>query len=75
MEIDCSIMEGTIGFGVLNKKEDDFLYRVAVPASTKRILVHLPVEDMAVIGRFVIQNWDAGNEGCAKVNGVALFSE
>jgi len=75
VEIDCSIMEGTIGFGVLNKKEDDFLYRVAVPASTKRILVHLPVEDMAVIGRFVIQNWDAGNEGCAKVNGVALFSE
>src|SRR5437870_7950852 len=27
VEIDCSIMEGTIGFGVLNKKEDDFLYR------------------------------------------------
>lgn len=75
LEIDCSIMKGTIGFGVLNKKEDDFLYRVAVSASTKRLLVHLPVEDVTAIGRFIIQNWDSGSEARAKVNSISLLSD
>src|SRR5262249_12923282 len=33
LEIHCQVLSGTIAFGVLNEKEDDFLYRVAVSAS------------------------------------------
>jgi hypothetical protein len=71
----CRVTKGTIGFGVLNKGEDDFLYRVAVYASPKPIVVHLPIERVEAIGRFVVLNWDSRDEAYAEVSRVVLWSE
>jgi hypothetical protein len=74
MVIDCCVTRGTVGVGILNKNEDDFIYRTAVSASPKRILVHLPIDDAAAVGRCVIQNWDSGAEAHVDVDNVALLS-
>ena len=75
VEIDCTVTKGAIGFGVLNNQENGFLYRVAVPAAKKRVLVHLPIEDAPASGRFVIQNWSSGSEARAEISSITLFSE
>jgi hypothetical protein len=75
VEIDCRVTQGTMGIGILNEKEDDFLYRLAVPAFTKSLRVHLPIEDADAIGRFVIQSWDSGGEAHIDIAGITLFSD
>jgi hypothetical protein len=74
VEIDCHVTEGTIGFGVLNKEENNFVERVAVPASGKQARIRLPIEDTACLGRFVVQNWEAGGPAHVEVKGIKLFS-
>jgi hypothetical protein len=75
VEIDCTIVKGTLGFGVLNKKENDFVYRIAVPTSPRRAIVHLPIDSFSTVGRCVIHNWEAGGEAEARINTVTLLSE
>ena len=74
LEINCEVRKGTIGLGVLNQREDDFIYRIAVPASPPRLLVHLPIDSFSTIGRFVVQNWNAGAEAEIKILNMNLFS-
>lgn len=75
LEIDARVTQGTIGFGLLNKKEDDFLYRVAVPASPKRVLVHFPIADAGSAGRFVVQQWDSDKESHADIMGLTIWEQ
>jgi hypothetical protein len=74
LEINCEVRKGTVGFGVLNQREDDFIYRIAVPASSPRLSVHLPIDTFSTVGRFVVQNWNAGAEGEIKILNMNLFS-
>ena len=64
-----------MGIGLLNEKEDDFIYRLAVPAFTKSLRVHLPIEGAGAVGRFVIQSWDSGGEAHIDIAGIALLSD
>jgi hypothetical protein len=75
VEIECSVTRGKVGMGILNKKEDDFIYRLAVPATKKRLRVHLPIEDADAVGRFVIQTWDSPAEAHVDINGITLLSD
>jgi hypothetical protein len=75
LEIDARVTQGTIGFGLLNKKENDFLYRVAVPASRKRALVHLPIADPGSAGRFVVQQWDSDEEAHVDITGLTVWEK
>ena len=72
VEVDCSVTKGTIGFGVANK-EDDFLYRVAVPSSARRVIVHLPFEDARAVDKIVVQNWESGGEAHVDIRSVTLW--
>jgi hypothetical protein len=73
LEIDARVTQGTIGFGLFDK--DDALWRVAVMASPKRVVVHLPVADARTAGRFVIQQWDSDEEAHVDIMGLALWEE
>jgi hypothetical protein len=75
VEIDCRVTQGTVGIGILNEKEDDFIYRLAMPAFTKSLRVHLPIEDAKAVGRFVIQSWDSGGEAHIDIAGITLLSD
>jgi hypothetical protein len=54
-------------------KEDDFLYRVAVPSSAKRVIVHLPLEDVRAVDKIVVQNWETGGEAHVDIRSVTLW--
>ena len=69
------VTRGRVGMGVLNKREDDFIYRLAVPAAKKRLRVHLPIEDADAVGRFVIQTWDSPAEAHVDINSITLLSD
>jgi hypothetical protein len=75
VEIDCRVTQGTVGIGILNEKENDFIYRLAVPTFTKSLRVHLPIEDADAVGRFVIQSWDSGGEAHIDITGITLLSD
>jgi hypothetical protein len=75
LEIDACVTQGTIGFGLWNQKEEDFSYRVAVPASPKRVLVHLPIADVNSVGRLVVQQWDSDNEAHVDIMDLTIWEE
>jgi hypothetical protein len=75
LEIDAWVTQGTIGFGLWNKEEEDFSYRVAVAASPKRALVHLPIAGIGGAGRLVVQQWDSDKEAHVDIMGLNIWQE
>ena len=62
------LVEGSeAGIGLLNRAEGEFLYRRSLPARPKLQEIHLPISDFTAAGRFVVQNWERGDEVLVKL--------
>jgi hypothetical protein len=67
--------KGTIGVGVLNLAETDFLGRQALAASASPQTVEIPIWNFAQAGRFVIQNWETHGKSSVQLLSIRLLAE
>ncbi|MEO8368650.1 MAG: glycosyltransferase family A protein [Candidatus Solibacter sp.] len=69
------VHKGTIGIGVLNPDESDFLFRQTLTESPKPQSIEFPIADLDKVGRVVVQNWVAPGEADAEILSIRLLAE
>ncbi len=67
--------KGTIGVGVLNAAENDFLGRQALTASSSPQTVEIPIWNFSQAGRFVVQNWEKPGKSSVQLLSMRLLAE
>jgi hypothetical protein len=67
--------KGTIGVGVLNLAENDFLVRQGLAASASPQTVEIPIWNFAQAGRFVVQNWETHSKSSVQLLSIRLLAE
>ena len=65
----------TIGAGVLNLAETDFVGRKVLAASAIPQTVEIPIWSFAQAGRFVIQNWETHGQSSVQLLSIRLLAE
>lgn len=69
------VEKGTIGAGVLNLAETDFVGRKELAASAIPQTVEIPIWSFAQAGRFVIQNWETHGQSSVQLLSIRLLAE
>lgn len=69
------VRKGVIGVGVLNTREDDFIFRKSVVESTTAQSIEIPIWEFSEIGRFIVQNWDSPGESNVELLALRVLAE
>jgi hypothetical protein len=72
---DISVMHGSAGVGVLNRRGDDFLDSGSVVADGKMQTVFLRVASFAAAGDLVVRNWDEPSSSEGTLKAIRIASE
>jgi hypothetical protein len=69
------VHKGTIGVGVLNLAENDFLDRQGLAAGANSQTVEIPIWNLAEAGRFVVQNWEMRRKSSVELLSIQLLAK
>ena len=72
--VEVKVVEGTIGIGLLNAAESDFLFRRPLTVTEKTQEVWIPISDPHAVGRLVLQTWEAPEPGAVELLSMRLFN-
>jgi len=74
LAIKLKVREGKVGVGVLNREENDFLFRQPLRAKPEPQTLLIPIRNLSEVGRLVIQNWETPGKSMADLISIRLLA-
>ncbi|HLG96332.1 MAG TPA: glycosyltransferase family A protein [Bryobacteraceae bacterium] len=75
LAVELRVRSGTVGVGLLNAAEDDFLFRQRVTMNPELQTVHFTIRDVPQIGRLVVQNWETPGRSVVELISIRVMAE